>query len=100
MAVTILRCQACGALGATSANPDGEFLLQRFGSAHSVLNIVIPPLEMCHRILEQRLDDLYRLFPLVQTLLDGRKTIAELTKFPLKQATPKAQAPPAIPVCG
>src|SRR2546428_12487450 len=96
MAVTVLRCQACGALRTASANPDGEFLLQRFGSAHGTLDVVIPPLEMGHRILEQRLDNLYRLFPLVQTLLDGRKAIAELAKFLLEPATTQAQVTAAI----
>src|SRR5262249_42558271 len=96
MAVTILRCQACGALRTTSTNPDGDLFLQRFGSAHCSLNIVIPPLEMGHWILEQRLDDLYRLFPLVQTLLDWRKAIAQLAKFPLKPATTQAQVTAAI----
>src|SRR5262245_56177152 len=96
MTVTVLRCQACGALRTASANPDGEFLLQRFRSAHGALDIVIPPIEMCHWLFEQRLNDLYRLFPLVQTLLDGRKTIAELAKFLLKPATTQAQVTAAI----
>src|SRR2546428_8472869 len=96
MAVTVLRCQACGALWTTSANPDGELLLQRFGRAHSALDIVIPPLKMGHRILEQRLDNLYRLFPLVQTLLDRRKAIAELAEFLLEPATTQAQVAAAI----
>src|SRR6266699_3782659 len=96
MAVTVLRCQACGALRTTSTNPDGEFLLQRFGSAHGALDIVIAPLKMGHRILEQRLDNLYCLFPLVQTLLDGRKAIAELAKFLLEPATTQTQIAAAI----
>jgi len=96
MAVTVLRCQAGGALRTTSADPDGEFVLQRFGSAHCSLDVVIPPLKMRHWILEQRLDHLYRLFPLVQTLLDRRKAIAELAKFLLEPATTQAQVAAAI----
>src|SRR6266851_5885889 len=96
MAITVLRCQACGALRTTATDPDGEFLLQRFGSAHGALDVVIPPLKMGHRVLEQRLDNLYCLFSLIQTLLEGRKAVAELAKFLLEPATAQAQITAAI----
>src|SRR5215510_12564377 len=91
MAVTVLRGQACGALRTPSANPQGDFLLQRFGRAHSTLDIVVPPLKIGYRILEQRFDDLYGLFTLIQTLFNGWKAIAELAKFLLEPATAHTQ---------
>src|SRR5215471_14884452 len=96
MAVTVLRCQACGAPGTTSANPDGEFFLEWFWRTYSSLDVKIPPLKICHWILEQRLDHLHGLFPLVHTLLDGRKAIAKLAKFLLEPATTQAQLAAAI----
>src|SRR5215470_20243820 len=96
MAVTVLCSQASGALWTPSANPQGEFCLQRFWRAHSALDIVVPPLKIGHRILEQRFDDLYGLFTLIQTLFDGRKAIAELTKFLLEPAAAHTQFTTAI----
>src|SRR5262245_42406374 len=96
MAVTILRCQACSALRTTSTNADGEFLLQWFVNAYSALNIALPPLEIDQPIFEQRLDYLYRLFPLVHAFLDERKAIAEIAKFYLKPATTQTQLTAAI----
>ena len=68
MAVTVLRGQACGTPGTAPTNPDGEFWLQRFWRAYGPLDVVIPPLKIGHRIFEQRLDDLHRLFSSVQAL--------------------------------
>src|SRR5882724_665130 len=96
MAVTVLRCQASGALGTTSANPDGEFFLERFRSADCPLDVIIPPLKIRHWILKERLDHLHRLFSLVQALLERRKAIAELAKFLLEPATTQAQVAAAI----
>src|SRR5215471_10509806 len=96
MAVTVLRSQTGGALWTPSANPQGDFLLQRFWRAHSALDIVVLPLKIGHRILEKRLNDLYGLFALIQTLFDGRKTIAELTEFLLEPTAAHPQFTAAI----
>src|SRR5215467_8188582 len=96
MAVTVLRSQTGGALWTPSANPQEDFLLQRFRRAHSALDVVVLPLKIGHRILEQRLDDLYRLFALIHTFFNGWKAIAELAEFLLEPATAHTQFTAAI----
>src|SRR5262245_10814419 len=96
MAITVLRGQTGCALWTPSANPQRDFLLQRFGRTYSALDIVVLPLEIGHRILEQGFDDLYGLLTLIQTLFDGRKAIAELAEFLLEPAAAHTQFTAAI----